>query len=78
MDTMSRPSVTSRRPWPSTVTWEKVKGEEDEHLHLVSQEQSPQAWRCRGQGDHRSRKLSRRPREHAGVAQNTSRQKMRR
>ena len=30
---MSRLSVASRRPWPSTVTREKVRGWEDEHLH---------------------------------------------
>ena len=30
---MSRLSVASRRPWPATVTREKVRGWEDEHLH---------------------------------------------
>ena len=43
---MSRPSVASRRPWASTVTREKERGEEDEHLHQGSEEQSLLAWGC--------------------------------
>ena len=75
---MSRPSVASPRPWASTVTREKVRREEDEHLHRGSQVQSPLAWGCRGQDDQRPSRLPRRSREHAGAAPNASRQKMRR